>query len=309
MRLLSSTGLALVLTTALVLPLPQQPALERRPLVSVKTDLVMLNVTVVDRHGVLVPGLTKDQFAVYDSGTRQPIALFVSEDLPATVGLLIDSSGSMRTHREPVTAAATAFAAFSHPSDQLFTVNFNDQVWPGLPPHVTFAEDVEQLRSALLRAPAVGKTALYDAMTRALDHLRLGTCERKALIVISDGGDNASSHTLDDVLQQARGAAAVIYAVALVDPDDRTANPGVLKKLARETGGDAFTPKRAQDVMAAFAQIAREIRSGYTIGFSPQGSPDEGFRPVRVVVDAGHGRQLTARTRAGYYAGTGRDPG
>jgi len=309
MRLLSCIGLGLGLASALVSPSAGQQELERRPLVSVKTDLVMLSVTVVDRHGVLVPGLTQDSFTVYDSGKRQPIELFVSEDLPATVGLLIDSSGSMRAHRETVTAAATAFAAFSHPSDQLFTVNFNEEVWPGLPPQVTFAESVDQLRGALLRAPAAGKTALYDAVKYALDYLQLGTCERKALIVVSDGGDNASSQSLDEVLQHARRAGAVIYAVALVDPDDRTANPGALKKLARETGGEAFTPRRVQDVMGAFTQIAREMRSGYTIGFSPQDSP-EGFRPLRVVVDTRDGRQLNARTRAGYYAGrTGRDAG
>jgi Ca-activated chloride channel family protein len=120
---------------------------------------------------------------------------------------------------------------------------------------------------------------------------------------VSDGGDNASSRTLGGVLERARRADAVIYSVMLVDPDNRDARPDVLKKLAGETGGAAFAPKRVQDVMEVFARIAREIRSGYTIGFSPSGTPDEGFHSVRVVVAADDGRQLTVRTRAGYYAG------
>jgi VWFA-related protein len=127
------------------------------------------------------------------------------------------------------------------------------------------------------------------------------------LIVVSDGGDNASSQTLDIVVERARRTGAVIYSVMLFDPDDREARPQVLKKLARETGGHAFTPRRVEDVVRSFAQVAREIRSGYTLGFTPADTSAGGFRSIRVVVDAGDRRQLMARTRAGYYAGpTGR---
>jgi VWFA-related protein len=268
----------------------------------VQTNLVMLPVTVLDRRGVFVPGLTRENFTIYDNGTPRAIQFFTSEDLPATVGLVIDSSSSMYDRRDEVTAAATAFAGFSHPLDELFTMNFNERVWPGLPPKVAFAENVEQLRAALARAPAQGMTALYDAVDRALDHLQLGTHDRKILIVVSDGGNNAGRQTLDAVLEHARRAGAVVYSVMLFEPGDRDARPGVLKKLARETGGEVFWPKRVQDVMDAFTRIAREIRSGYTLGFSPPDTPD-GFRVVRVVVNVGDHRQLIARTRAGYYAG------
>ena len=280
---------------------PQQ--VDRRPTISVETDLVMLPVTVVDQHGVFVPGLTREQFTVYDNGERQAIEFFTSEETPATVGLVIDSSGSMRRHRDQVTAAGTAFAGLSHPLDELFTVNFNDTVWLGLPASAAFAADIDQLHAALARAPAQGMTALYDAVLGALDHLRLGSQDRKVLIVVSDGGDNASVQTFDTVLAQAQLAGAVIYAVILADSDDHDAKPYVLKKFAHATGGEAFTPTRAEDVMTAFTQIAREIRSGYTIGFSPVDAPDDGFRSVRVVADAGNRRQLLVRTRAGYYAG------
>ena len=301
MRPLPCLGLLLGLWSALGSASPQQNV-EPPPVISVRTDLVTLPVTVVDRHGAFVTGLRREDFTVYDSGERQAIQLFTSEDVPVTIGLLIDSSGSMRGRREEVTAAAAAFAAMSHPLDEFFTLNFNEAVWAGLPFPVAFTADTEQLRAALSAAPAQGMTALYDAVDRALVHLQRGTRDRKALIVVSDGGDNASSQTLDAVLERARRASAAIYSVTLVDPGDRDARPRVLKTLARDTGARAFTPKRADEVMGAFARIAREIRSAYTIGFVPTAAPGGGFRPVRVVADAGDRRQLLVRTRAGYYA-------
>jgi len=301
MRPLPYVGLFLGFFTALVLGSVQQ-RVEEPPFLSVKTDLVVLPVTVVDRHGRFVTGLAREHFTVYDNGEPQAIQLFTNEDVPWTVGLVIDSSSSMRGKREDVTAAASAFASMSHPLDELFTINFNEAVWPGLPPSVPFAENAEQLHAALSAAPVRGMTALYDAVDRALDHLERGTRDRKALIVVSDGGDNASSQTLEAVLERARRASAAIYSVILFGRDDFDARPSVLKKLARETGGDAFTPTDVDDVMTSFAQIAREIRSGYTIGFSPPEATANGFRAVRVVADAGDRRELVVRTRAGYYA-------
>jgi VWFA-related protein len=301
MRPLPSLALYLGLSSAVVSALPQQPV--EPPILSVRTDLVTLPVTVVDRQGALVSGLRREHFTVYDNGEQQTIQFFTSEDLPATIGLVIDSSGSMRGRREEVTAATAAFAAISHPLGEFFTVNFNEAVWLGLPPDVPFTDDMTKLRAALSAAPALGMTALYDAVDSALEHLQHGRRDRKALIVVSDGGDNASSHTLNAVLAHARRANAVIYSVTLFDRDNRDARPQVLKTLARETGGHAFTPRRAEDVTKSFAQIAREIRSGYTIGFVPADTSGAGFRSLRVVVDAGDDRQLIVRTRAGYYAG------
>jgi VWFA-related protein len=145
-------------------------------------------------------------------------------------------------------------------------------------------------------------SALYDAVDRALAHLGLGTRDRKALIVVSDGGDNASTQTFDAVLERARRSKATIYTVSLFDPDDGDARPRVLKALARETGGTSFAPRRPEDVTSAFTQIARELRSGYTIGFRPADTPGGGFRSIRVVATDAR-RRLIVRTRAGYYAG------
>jgi Ca-activated chloride channel homolog len=273
------------------------------PVLSIKTDLVSLTVTVVDQDGALVPGLRQQDFIVYDNGQPQTIEFFSNEDVAATIGMLIDSSGSMRGRRDEVTAAGAAFAAMCHPLDEFFTFNFNETVWSGLPPHLPFTEDAGQLRAALATAPAQGLTALYDAVSRGLAHLRRGTRDRKALVVISDGGDNASRVALDDVVERARMGDAAVYSVTFFDPDNRDERRDVLKTLTRDTGGHAFTVKNSDDLMRSFAQIAREIRSGYTIGFVPSDTSHKGFRSIRVVVDAGHRRQLTARTRAGYYAG------
>lgn len=295
-------GMAVGLCAALVSG-AAQPPIDPPQVLSVETDLVVLPVTVVDRHGHLATGLTRDDFTVYDNGEVQEIQLFTSEEVPWTVGLVIDASSSMRGQREAVTAAGAAFAELSHPLDELFTVNFNEAVWRGLPPAIRFAENAGQLRQALSAAPVQGMTALYDAVNAALDHLDLGTRDRRALIVVSDGGDNASRLTLEQVDEHARRSNASIYAVILTDGDNREARPGVLKKLARENAGSAFSPQTLEDVIAAFRQIAREIRSGYTIGFSPSRARTGDFRLVRVVADAGDNRRLVARTRAGYYAG------
>jgi VWFA-related protein len=276
------------------------------PVLSIRTDVVSLTVTVVDRDGALVPDLRQKDFTIYDNGQPQTIEFFSSEEVAATIGLVIDSSGSMRGRRDDVTAAAAAFAAMCHPLDEFFTLNFNEAVWPGLPPQVPFTEDADQLRAALATAPAQGLTALYDAISSGLAHLRRGTRDRKALVVISDGGDNASRLTLDDAIESARLGEAAIYSVTFFDPDNREGRRHVLKTLTRDTGGHAFMVKDADDLMRAFAQIAREIRSGYTIGFVPGDASENGFRSIRVAVDTGDRRQLTARTRAGYYAGPSR---
>jgi len=294
--------LALVLTAfgVCAAPLPQQT--HEPPVLSIRTDLVTLAVTVVDSKGVLVTDLRQDQFTVYDNNELRPIQFFASDDAPATIGLVIDSSGSMRGRREDIAAAVTALADTSHPLDEFFMLNFNDSVWLGLPPSHSFTADRQLLLGAISALPTEGMSALYDGLDRGLDHLELGTRDRKALIVVSDGGDNASAQTLEGVKEHARRSGAPIYAVTLFDPDNHDARPRVLRKLARETGGDAFIPRRPSDLMNAFKQIARELRRVYTIGFVPPDTAGSGFRSIRVVADAGGGHHLIARTRGGYYA-------
>ena len=168
--------------------------------VTVDVDLVVFNVTVLDSKGRLVSGLTKDDFRVVESGQTQELQFVRPEDTPATVGLVIDNSGSMRRKRAEVTEAALAFVEASNPHDEIFVVNFNERVFMGLPPSLPFTSEAEQLRAALTTSRAEGKTALYDAVAVALKHLDKGTQQRKALVVLSDGGDNASGESEAAVL-------------------------------------------------------------------------------------------------------------
>ena len=270
------------------------------PVLSVRTELVTLTVAVVDRHGGFVTGLRRDQFTVYDGGTPQPIEFFSGGNVPATVGLLIDNSYSMHGRHDDIVQAAMAFVRMRGPADELFVLNFNDSIWTTAPVDIPRPANEQQLRAALAARPPRGMTAVYDAVLYGLARLDWGVPDRRALILVSDGGDNNSRWGAEDVLQRARRGDAAIYPVTFYDPDNQDARPAVLKSLADATGGQVMTARRPADATREFVRIADAIRSSYAIGFAPAPSAG-GFRPIRVVVDGGD-RQLTARTRAGYYA-------
>ena len=201
--------------------------------IGVNVDMVVLQATAVDHKGALVSGLDKDNFQIYEDGALQPIKHFSHADIPVTVGLVIDNSGSMRPKRHDVIAAALAFARSSNPQDQMFVVNFNERVSFGLPGTIPFTDQVAQLEVALSRTNADGQTALYDAMAVALDHLKKGNRDKKVLIVISDGGDNASARGLSEVLKKAALSSAVVYTVGIFDEEDPDRNTRALTRLAR----------------------------------------------------------------------------
>jgi Ca-activated chloride channel family protein len=271
---------------------------------SSRTELVVLPVTVVARDAHFASNLTREHFRVYDNDVLQPVTFFVREDAPVTVGIVVDNSGSMRQKRDDVRAAGLAFARLSNPLDELFTVNFNEHVWTGLPAGVPFTDDPEQLRVALATMKAVGLTALYDATLAALDQAETGTKMQKVLILVSDGGDNASHQTLEMVVERARRANVVIYAVGIIDENDDETDRGVLKRLAQLTGGEAFFPENARQISEAFVRIAEEIRSSYILGYVPPADAQHGsFRRTRVTATNPDLGRLTARTRSGYVAG------
>ena len=266
------------------------------------SELVVLPVVVTDKQGRYVSDLPGAQFTVFDNGRPVPIELFTNEDTPVTVGLIIDASGSMRLRIGQVVAASLLFARLSNPQDELFAVRFNDDVQDVMPiPPFLLAGDLADLEKAVTSIRPDGRTALYDGVMDGLDHLATGTRARKVLIVISDGGDNASGATLDAVLARARASNAAIYTIGIFDPDDLDKNPGVLKSLASATGGERFLPHSAGDLLIACERIAREIRGGYTIGYVPP-ARDGAYHRVKVEIGPSPGRRLNVRTRPGYFA-------
>ena len=271
--------------------------------ISVNVNMVVLRATAQDHKGTLVSGLGKDDFQVYEDGVLQPIKYFSHEDIPVTVGLVIDNSGSMRPKRADVIAAALAFARSSNPQDQMFVVNFNEKVSFGLPETTPFTDQVAQLEVALSKIAANGETALYDAVATALDHLKKGNRDKKVLIVISDGGDNASKHKLTEIVALIGQPDATIYTIGIFDEQDADRNPGVLKRLAKETGGEAFLPESLKDVAPICERIAHDIRNQYTISYVPTNRNRDGsYRVIKVQASApGRGR-LLVRTRTGYFA-------
>ena len=276
-----------------------------RPLFSADGELVVLHVTVKDKSGAYIGGLPREAFRILESGRPQTVTFFTNQDTPATIGLLIDSSGSMQPHHELTMAAATAFADASHPQDEWFALGFNESVRRVLPEAAPFTSKTTVLAEALTRGLIMrGKTALYDAISSGLDYLDRGQQERKVLVVVSDGGDNASSTTLRDLLAQVQSSNALIHTVGLIDAASRDSNPKVLKQIAQATGGNVFLPTDARQMTRVLMQIARDIRSSYTMGYVPSDMPHDGaFHQLRVVVQSPDRRPLIVRTRTGYVAG------
>ena len=271
--------------------------------ISVDVNMVVLRATAQDRKHAGVSGLNKDDFRVYEDGVLQSVKYFSHEDVPVTVGLVVDNSGSMRTKRPEVIAAALAFARSSNPQDQMFVVSFNEHVWFGLSEDTPFTNQPARLEVALSRTAADGETALYDAVAAALEHLKKGDRDKKVLIVISDGGDNASKHDLAQIRALAGQPDAIIYTIGIFDEDDEDRNPGVLKRLAKDTGGEAFLPRSLKDVGPICERIAHDIRNQYTIAYIPTNRKRDGtYRVVQVKASApGRGR-LSVRSRTGYFA-------
>lgn len=263
---------------------------------------MVLPVVVTDKQNRYISDLARERFVVFDNGRKVPIELFTNEDTPATIGLIIDASGSMRTKLGEVLAASLTFAKTSNPHDELFALRFNDDVRSAVADHTfLMADDLVALEKAIGSLRAEGRTSLYDALIAGMDHLHSGSRARKALVVISDGGDNASQATLDQVLARARDSNAAIYTVGVYDDNDVEKNPGVLKSLARTTGGERFLPRSAGELMQACQRIARDIRSGYTLGYVPP-DRDGAYHRVRVEIAPGDTRKLNVRTRPGYFA-------
>ncbi len=277
-------------------------------------NLVVLHATVLDKKGRMVNDLEKSNFKVYEDGVPQKLAVFSHADIPVTMGIVIDDSGSMREKRPAVNAAALAFVKTSNPDDQVFVVNFNDVYYLDTPGD--FASSMDDLKAALGKIDSRGGTALYDAVYASLDHLKLGNRDKKVLLVITDGEDNASRYSYDELVRYAQRSNAVIYCIGLIGGEENSSGlfkihsrgdrhaAKILEGLARATGGQAYFPKSLDEVESVCDRIAHDIRNQYTLAYYPTNKAADGsFRTVRVEAVAPDGRtRLIVRTRPGYYA-------
>jgi Ca-activated chloride channel homolog len=272
-------------------------------------DLVVLHVTVTDQKGEFVPDLTRNEFQVFEDKIQQNVSMFSRDDIPVTMGLVIDNSGSMREKRAQVNAAAMTFVRTSNPQDEAFVVNFNDEYY--LDTDGDFTSDQRNLQDALSRIDTRGSTALYDAVIGSLNHLKKGHKDKRVLLLVTDGDDDASRMSFDDTIRSAEESNATIYTIGVFSEDDLKNDKKmvrhskkILSELAEATGGQAYFPANLSEVTPICEQVAHEIRNQYTIGYYPTDAAKDGtFRAVQVRVFPPPGiGKVMVRTRTGYYA-------
>jgi Ca-activated chloride channel family protein len=283
----------------------QPAAQDRVPLFRADTRLVVCYTTVRDRKQRPVHDLPQAAFTVYEDGAPQPIRAFAHEDVPVSLGLVIDNSRLMTRERPGVVAAALALVRASNPDDEVFVVNFNNEAYLDLPAHKAFTSDAREMEQALARLDARGDPLIRDAVRLSIRHLADKARHEKKVLVVVTGGQDASSLTSQEaLLRLAHDSGVVIYAIGLLDGSckPKTARRA-LEELAEATGGEAFFPK-GPAVNEICQRIARDIRDQYIIDFAPSnGKPDGAFRKIAITV-TGPGRPV-ARTRSGYFASRG----
>jgi len=267
-----------------------------------EVDEVTLHATVVDDHFRPITGLNKKDFTVFEDGKPQQITYFRNEDIPVALGIVIDNSGSMRDKRPAVNAAAINLVRTSNPQDQVFIVNFNEEYFLDQ----DYTGSIPKLKDALERIESRGGTALYDAVVASSDHLKKsGALEKKVLLVVTDGEDNASRESLEQALRRLEEQnGPTIYTIGLLGEEHNKRARRALREMAEDTGGVAFFPKDLSEVNAITTQIAHDIRNQYTIQYKPTVPQSHGgYRTVKVEAQAPGYKKLQVRTRSGYYAG------
>jgi Ca-activated chloride channel family protein len=269
-------------------------------IISTDVELVILDASVTDANGGSVSGLERDNFQVYEDKKLQNIKHLSHADNPVTIGLVVDDSGSMRSKRSEVVTAALTLVRASNPHDEVFVLNFNDKVRWGLPSTVPFTDDIQMLRDALMKGESQGRTALYDALSDSLQHLSLGRMDKKTLVVMSDGGDNASKLPWSDVLTRVQKSQATIYTIDIFDENDPDRHPDILRKLAQVSGGQYFRIEKLPEIEAVCRTIAADIRSRYTIAYAPSHLDSGPSTHIVKVTASTPSRRLIVHTRTQY---------
>jgi VWFA-related protein len=308
--LVFSASLSLAQDNPLSLPAPQPPppnqsSNQQGGSIKVDVSLVVLHTTVLDDRGKFVDGLKEENFRVFEDKAEQKLSVFKREDVPVSMGLVVDNSGSMRDKRPRVNEAALTLVQASNPQDESFVVNFNDDYYLDL--DKDFTSSIPELKEALERIDARGSTALYDAVIGSIDHLKKGHRDKKVLLVVTDGMDNVSRNSLEKTIHEVQKANVVIYSIGLFSDEkgsDRKKAMRALKDISTASGGVAFFPENVDDVHSICDQVARDIRNQYTLGYYPSNTKKDGtFRAVQVDIIPPRGRgKLVARTRNGYFA-------
>ncbi len=275
---------------------PEEPTIFRAD-----TRLVVLHATVVDKNGKFVTNLPQSAFHVFENNVEQPIKKLIREDVPVSMGLIVDNSGSMRTKRGRVEASALALVKASNPQDEVFIVNFNDEAFLDQP----FTSDIKELERGLAKIDSRGGTAMRDAIRMSIDYLKEnGKRDKKVLVVVTDGDDNNSSGTLENLVKAAQQSEVLIYTVGLLAEEERREAKRAtraLNAIAEATGGKSYYPKELKDVDGVCQQVAHDIRSQYIIEYNPKNPALDGsFRQIRVVANGPN--HPVVRTRSGYYA-------
>ncbi|MEP6715704.1 MAG: VWA domain-containing protein [Terriglobia bacterium] len=280
---------------------PEPPEPSGEPVFSSETRLVPLNVTVTDKSGRLITNLPQSAFQVFENNIPQEIKVFKREDVPVSMGLIIDNSGSMREKRQAVESAALALVRESNPQDEAFVVNFNDEAYLD----ADFTSDIKEMERGLTKIDSRGGTAMREALRMSAELLRSkAKRDKKVILVVTDGNDNASTVSLEALVREAQHDDVLVYAIGLLSEEekkDARAAKRALDLLVDSTGGQAFYPKDVSEVEKIAHEVAHDIRNQYTIAYTPTNTALDGtFRQVRVVVKSPGG--LMARTRQGYYA-------
>ena len=268
-------------------------------------NLVVLHTTVIDDRGRFADGLKQENFRVFEDKVEQKLSVFKREDIPVSMGLVIDNSGSMRDKRPRVNQAAITLVEASNPQDEAFVVNFNDDFYLDL--DKDFTNSIPELKEALERIDSRGSTALYDAIIGSLDHAKKGSKDKKVLLIVTDGEDNTSHNSLEKTLREIQKTDTVIYTIGLLSEESKKSAKRArraLEEVAKASGGLAYFPENVEDVHSICEQVAHDIRNQYTLAYYPTNTKRDGtFRTVQVDVIPPRGRgKLVARTRNGYYA-------
>ncbi len=285
-----------------VAPPPPEP--EETPLFTIDSRLVVVHASVADKNGKLVTNLPQSAFKVFENNVEQPLKLFRREDVPVSLGVLIDNSGSMREKRVKVAAAALDLIRNSNPQDEVFVVNFNDDAYLDQP----FTNDAKKLEEALEKFDTRGGTAMRDAVRMSIDYVKeKGKKDKKVLVVITDGNDNTSTIGLEDLVKKSQQNEVLIYLIGILgEEDQREAKKArrAMRDLAAASGGMDYYPKDLEEVDRITPEVAHEIRNQYTLAYTPNNLALDGtYRKINVLVNAPG--KPTVRTRNGYYASPG----